>query len=318
MKKLPPFPEGPADEQTPCVVALLGVIEALRETVQWQSEEIGRLQDEITVLKGEKARPQIKPSRMEPEAGAAPEPTAETPDPSAQRPGSAKRSKTAERVIHQEVKCSPRALPAGSRFKGYEPYGVQEWVLEGCHTRFLVDGWQTPAGEYRRGELPRGVQGHFGPRLKAALLYLHPHGRMTQPLLKDRLGECGIDISTGQIEGLLTAGPEAFVQEKAALLPTGLAVSAAITVDDTGARHQGQNGYTTPMGNDCFAWFESTEQKSRVNCRRLLQAGPGAGLSEDALAYMKQQGLSAAAAPSLSTRCATSARTSNGKRIDTP
>jgi hypothetical protein len=43
MKKLPPFPEVPTDERTPCVVSLLGVIEALRETVQQQEEEIGRL-----------------------------------------------------------------------------------------------------------------------------------------------------------------------------------------------------------------------------------------------------------------------------------
>jgi hypothetical protein len=37
------FPEVPTDERTPCVVSLLGVIEALRETVQRQEEEIGRL-----------------------------------------------------------------------------------------------------------------------------------------------------------------------------------------------------------------------------------------------------------------------------------
>jgi hypothetical protein len=34
MKKLPAFPEVPADEQTPWVVALLGIMEKLRETIQ--------------------------------------------------------------------------------------------------------------------------------------------------------------------------------------------------------------------------------------------------------------------------------------------
>jgi hypothetical protein len=62
MKKLPPFPEVPADEQTPCVVALLEIMEQLRETIQQQDEEIGRLQAEMALLKREKTRPTIKPS----------------------------------------------------------------------------------------------------------------------------------------------------------------------------------------------------------------------------------------------------------------
>ncbi len=62
MKKLPAFPEVPADEQTPCVVALLEIMEQLRETIQQQDEEIGRLQAEMALLKREKTRPTIKPS----------------------------------------------------------------------------------------------------------------------------------------------------------------------------------------------------------------------------------------------------------------
>lgn len=159
-------------------------------------------------------------------------------------------------------------------------------------SKFLVERWQTPEGDYVRGELPVWVQGHYGPRLQAALLYLHHHGRMTQPLLREMLLECRIDISVGQIDALLTATPEGFFQEKQEVLQAGLEVSAAITVDDTGARHQGKNGHTTHIGNDFFAWFESTEQKSRANFLRLLQAGrEDARLTGEALDDMKQQGL---------------------------
>lgn len=41
--------------------------------------------------------------------------------------------------------------------------------------------------------------------------------------------------------------------------------------DDTGARHQGQNGYCTVIGNDLFAHFSSTGSKSRENFLRILR-----------------------------------------------
>jgi hypothetical protein len=302
MKKLPPFPEIPTEQPTPCVVVLLGMIEELRETVQRQQEEIGRLKDEIALLKGEKARPKIKPSGMEkeaekelqstPEAGADGEASAEA---TPKRAGSAKRSKTAELQIHQEIKCAPTEIPEGSRFRGYEPYVVQELVVEARNTRFLVECWQTPEGEYLRGELPAWVDGHYGPRLKAMTLYLHHHGRMTQPLLQEMLHECGIEISTGQIDALLGYGQDGFLREKQAVLQAGLETSESVTVDDTGARHQGRNGYTTHIGNDVFAWFETTDEKSRVNFLRLLQAGrEELRLTEEAFLYMGQQRLSVA------------------------
>jgi hypothetical protein len=119
MKKLPLPPDIPAAEQTPWIADLLRVVEELRERVQLLEEENGRLREEIAILKGEQARPKFKPSRMEPEAGREEKPGEE--GPAGKRPGSEKRSKTAELTIHWEEKCPPKEIPEGSRFKGYEP-----------------------------------------------------------------------------------------------------------------------------------------------------------------------------------------------------
>ena len=61
------------------------------------------------------------------------------------------------------------------------------------------------------------------------------------------------------------------LKEKDQILTTGLKISGHINVDDTGARHNGANGYCTHIGNDLFAWFKSSESKSRINFLNLLQ-----------------------------------------------
>ena len=54
----------------------------------------------------------------------------------------------------------------------------------------------------------------------------------------------------------------------------GRAQTAAwVSVDDTGARHAGKNGFCTQIGNDDFAWFATRTNKSRLNFLDLLRAG---------------------------------------------
>lgn len=66
-------------------------------------------------------------------------------------------------------------------------------------------------------------------------------------------------------------------------------------VDDTGARHQGKNGYCTALGNERFASFESTDSKSRLNFLQVLR-GPTTSytIKEIAVAYWQRQELAQA------------------------
>ncbi len=65
-------------------------------------------------------------------------------------------------------------------------------------------------------------------------------------------------------------------------------MSSYINVDDTGARHKGQNGYCTHIGNELFSWFQSTENKSRINFLKLLRAGHSDYcINMDAISYMQ-------------------------------
>jgi hypothetical protein len=70
-------------------------------------------------------------------------------------------------------------------------------------------------------------------------------------------------------------------------------VSRYFQADDTGARHQGRNGYCTYIGNDLLAWFASTEHKSRINFLELLPTERRYEVNAEALAYLTERGLAA-------------------------
>jgi len=262
--ELPPIPEA---DRTPLVQCLLAIIDAQQQRIQELEETVQKLRDEIALLKGEKPRPLIAPSRLETP------PPKPPPAEGDQRPGSQKRSKNASFLTPVEVTIPFPDPPPGAVSKGYEEYFVQELVLQGKVTRYLRERIVTPDGRTLLAPLPDDVLpgSHCGPLLIGFLLYQHHHGNVTQPLLLEQLRELGIDISAGQINRILTENNDRFHQEKAELLSAGLQGAPYLGVDDTGARHQGKNGYGTAIGNDLFAYCESTDSKSRLNFLTVLR-----------------------------------------------
>lgn len=267
------------EERTPVVTTLL-------EIIYLQEEVIQKLKDEIAILKGQKPKPQIKPSQLE--KGEKNNEGENKKDFDGKRPGSEKREKTKELVIQEVKKIKPDHIPDGSIFKGYQEYVVQDLIIQPYNTKYLLEQWQTPEGDYIVGKLPPEVCGtHFGPTLTSFILYQYYQGLVTQPLILEELREFGVDISSGQVNRIITEDKEKFHAEKDEILSVGLKVSGYLNVDDTAARHQGRNGYCTYIGNELFAWFESTESKSRINFLKLLRAGHSDYiLKAEALSYM--------------------------------
>ena len=182
-------------------------------------------------------------------------------------------------------------VPSGSQFKGYEDFTVQGLVIQPHNVRYRRERCETPQGDAIVAPLPQEVRvlgGHFDCTVVSFILYQYYHAHVTQPLILEQLWEFGVDISAGQVSHILTEGHDRFHSEKAEILRVGLEVSDYVNVDDTGARHQGQNGYCTHIGNELFAWFQSTGSKSRVNFFGLLRAGhEDYALGTEALEYMR-------------------------------
>ena len=276
-------PTIPEDEKTPLVLQLASFIEQQANIIEQQAEQIQQLKDEIARLKNQPPRPKIKPSSLEKKK------KGKSKRSKGKRPGSKKRHKTAELKIHKDQPLEPEHIPDGSEFRYYKPFVVQDLKLEAYNTRYRLKVYQAPDGSYVTAKLPAYLNGgHYGPTLICFALYQYYHCHVTQPLLLEQLHELDIDISTGQLNNMLIENKERFHQEKDQILAVGLQVSSYINVDDTGARHQGQNGYCTHIGNHLFSWFESTESKSRINFLKLLRAGHSDYLiNMDAIAYME-------------------------------
>jgi Transposase IS66 family len=259
------------------LVELFGKVAALEAVVGEQREEIAR-------LKGLKGRPTIKPSGMD-KATEPPKPV---------RKGNRRfRGKVRPRVSieNQVIKA---AAPEGSRFKGHEPFLVQDLVISTKATCYQRERWVTPDGRTILAPLPAGIDGHFGPELRRFVLMQYHQGQSTLPRLAALLRSVGVSISKRQLQRLLTDKQESFVAEARDVLRAGLETSPYVSVDDTGARHKAKNGFCTQIGNDWFTWFGTRSSKNRLNFLELLRAGHADYVLNDAAyGYMRKHALSA-------------------------
>jgi len=252
-------------------------------------QEINALKDELLKLKNETTKPKIKQSRsnLNDENKDGDEPKRKS---TKGIPKSKKKIK-----IHEEKKVEPENVPRGAKFVGYYDVEVQDIIIKPHNIRYKLAQYITEEGKYITAKLPKNARTkHFGADLCTFILYQYHHQHVTQPLLLEQLRDMGIEISSGQLNNIITQNLDEFHEEKDEILKAGLENSDFIQTDDTTARHDGINGYCTQIGNEFFTWFQSTQSKSRINFLELLNNGvqnPLYTFNSIAFEYMQKQQL---------------------------
>src|SRR5215217_4126970 len=200
-----------------------GELEALAERLLAENDAlkqaVAELRAEVATLKGVKGRPEVKPSGMEKATG---------PEPTGKGRGGTK-AREAGRLDVDEERVIAAEVPAGSRFKGYEDFLVQDLVLRPHVVRLRRERWLTPDGQTVTAPMPAGIVGHFGPELRRFVVFQYHQGQVTVPRLAAQLRAIGIAISKRQVVRLLNEGQSAFLDEARDVLRAGLMTASRVS-----------------------------------------------------------------------------------------
>lgn len=216
---LPSYGELPFSEHSQTLELVVEVGQSQQERIVLLEETVGPLKDEIAVLKGEKPRPPITPSTLNRET---PGETGPSRGQKRQECG-AEPGKKPKAVERHETQIIPLGqIPVGSVFKGYEDYVVQGLRLRLHNTKYRRVRDKPPAGDPLLGELPEAVRGsQFDAELRSYILLQYYQQHVSQQLLQKQLWAFGVQISSGQLNRLITEGHAPFHAEKAESLRGG-------------------------------------------------------------------------------------------------
>jgi hypothetical protein len=147
-----------------------------------------------------------------------------------------------------------------------------------------------PDGTTVVAELPEDLKGHrFGTDLRRFIVAQYHINNVPQPKIREQLTELDIKISAGEINNIILEAAAELDQEHEEIREAGLEVSATVGADDTGARHDGKNGSCLVLQSEFFAYFKTSNSKSRINFLTTLR-GPHTDyvINEIAMEYIRR------------------------------
>jgi FtsZ-binding cell division protein ZapB len=276
------------------VQVLYQIIEELTEENEKLKTEVQKLRDEINLLKGEQCKPEISSSKKKQNRDISSENERKCIDPPTEKKSKAKIPKI--KIDRTEVcKVDPNILPEDAEFKGYQSVIIQEVSIETNNTEYKKEVYYSPSqNKTYLAELPHGIEGEFGPKLKSLIYTLKYAANMSEPKIHEFLESIGIYISQATISRILTKNIEQFHQEKAEIFKAGLDSTVYQQIDDTGAKVNGQNHHVQILCNLYYTAYFTLPNKDRLSILCLLQGGKAIKyyFNEEAFALMEKFNLS--------------------------
>jgi hypothetical protein len=248
------------------VLFLMNQVEILSTKVAEQAEEIQRLRDENNRLKGEQGKPRISANKASRDLSS--EKERRQPKPRN------KRSKQIQIDRVEVLTIDREELPADAVFKGYEDVVVQDLEIRSDNVQFRKAKYYSKSQKRTYlAALPAGYHGQFGPKVRAWVLAMYYAGQMSEPKLLEVLQTAGMQISAGQLSGMLIKDQESFHGERAAVIKAGLSSSPWQHLDSTGTRVNGHNQHCHVLGNPLYTAYCTLPCKDRLTMLAVLLGG---------------------------------------------
>jgi len=263
-----------ADQNTRIIVRhLLNIIEMQAAEIVKLKDENQKLRDENNRLKGEQGKPNIrKQSKKDGDISSEAERKKRN-----QAKAKRKKAKNKNKLtIHETQKCKidQSQLPDDAVFKGYQPAIVQDIVIRPNNIKFEKEIFYSPSLKKTFiAPLPDGYSGDFGPSVKALVLDMHHHEKLTESAIHHFLTTHGIKIGKASISRILTDNHEPFHQEKKDIVEAGLQSTDHQQIDDTSARVNGKNHYVHILCNDFYTAYFTRKDKTRLTIIDILTNG---------------------------------------------
>lgn len=289
------------------IMYLQNLIETEKSENRSLRAEIQQLRDENNRLKGEQAKPDIKPNKKN---DTVPESEAEFVTPKSHyssesqrakphKSGSRKKSKRDQIKIDREVvlDIDRQTLPADVQFKGYQEVIVQDIKIQTDNVRFKKAKYYSPStGRTYLAELPAGYQGQFGPSIKAFSIILYFMCNMTEPKILELFSNIGCDLSAGQLSNFLIKDQDSFHDEKELIYQAGLGSTIWQHIDDTATRVNGINQHAQIICNPFYTIYFTTQKKDRLSIIDTLlhHRERFFRINQDAIDYLEKVGLAKA------------------------
>jgi hypothetical protein len=248
------------------------IIEQLCLKVNALEKALQETRDELNTLKGEQGKPKIPRSKPKPTDFSS-EKDRKPLNPPSEKKSKEKLSKI--KIDFTEVcPVDKSTLPKDAVFKGYDIVVVQDITITTKNTAYKKEVYYSPSQHKNyTGELPKVVEGEFGPGVKSLVITLKHGSNVSEPKIHGFLKTMGILISPATISRILTKNLDIFHQEKADIFRAGLKSTIYQQIDDTGAKVKGKNHYVEIICNPFYTAYFTIPHKDRLSILGILQGG---------------------------------------------
>jgi hypothetical protein len=227
-------------------------------------EILKQKEDEIRRLKGEKPRPEIKPTT-----------TKELNPPPKKK--HKKKSKKSDLEVDEQVQLDvdKEDLPPDAKFIGTRNIIVQEMRIERRNIEFIISRyWSNELGKVIEGKVPDEFKGsEFGPQLRSFIIYQYYKNRVPHQKIVNMLADWGIEISKGTVCNILNETIDTFVEDLHSARNAALKKCSQVHIDDTGAKFNGSNAHTFVVSNRFFTSYTTSFEKNRWSAAGAVLGG---------------------------------------------